>query len=243
MNHKKQLTVLAMILSCVNAVMFNSTQAMEENIQATLLSRFQFSAASVLPIYTNTEGQTIAILGQEASGKDKGTYDDFGGAKDPGEIDPEVTAARECMEELILEKTADINLDNVRRYINVNSGNTSYVIARTSKKSVVYITDFSQYWDNIREKFYAAKNKARHYKYREKSHLAVVDWVALQNAITQSQPGQLITIQACGVNKDGSYGTNPITIKLRPFFVAKLRPFFQNQSFQQEDNGKIRLYQ
>jgi capsular polysaccharide biosynthesis protein len=208
-----------------------------------LLSQFQFSAASVLPTYTRANGDVMVILGKEAYGKDKNTYDDFGGKKDRAETHPELTAARECFEELILEKTAHTTLRALRKHINVNTGNTDYIIARKSKKSVVYITDFSKYWNNIRKKFSAARRNARNSKYKEKSQLVVTQWHTLEKAIAQSQPGQAIMVQAYLVKNDGSYSNNPINIPLRQIFVAKLRPFFQNQPFTQGRTQKIRFYQ
>jgi hypothetical protein len=143
---------------------------------------------------------------------------------------------------LILQKTGPFSLRSLRRYINVDSGNTQHIIAHTSKKSVVYITDFSKYWNNIRKTFYSARRKAKQYKYREKDHLVVVSWNELHNAITQSNPGQKVTIHAYGINKNGNYDKRATVVTLRPFFVAKLRPFFQNQPFQHGRNKKIRFY-
>jgi 8-oxo-dGTP pyrophosphatase MutT (NUDIX family) len=220
-----------------------TTQIFTQAVPAPQLSKFQFSGASVLPTYKRANGDTMVILGQEAYGRDKGTYDDFGGKRDKGEKHPEITAARECFEELILGKTARSNVRKIRKHINVDSGNTQYIIARTSKKSVAYITDFSKYWNSIRRKFYSARCTARSGKYKEKNHLVVANWTAIETAIAQSQPGQPLTVQAYSVKKDGSYGKHPITIPLRPFFAAKLRPFFQNQPFTQGRNAKIRFYQ
>ena len=220
-----------------------ATQSIAQNVQVPTLSQFNFGAASVLPTYKNTKGQTMVVLAREAYGRDKGTYDDFGGKRDAGELHPEMTAARECWEELILEKTGPISLRSLRKHISINSGNTKYIIARTSKKSVLYITDFSKYWTNIRKTFYSARHNARQAKLREKDHLVVVPLNTLQNAIVQSKPGKTVTMCAYGINKNGSYQTKTMTITLRPFLVVKLKPFFQNQSFQQGRNQKIRFYQ
>jgi len=219
-----------------------ATQSMQQNVQVPTLSQFDFKAASVLPTYKNAKGQTMVILSREAGGRDKGTYDDCGGKRNAGEMHPEFTAARECREELILEKTGPISLRSLRKYINVNSGNTEYIIARTSKKSVVYITDFSKYWTNIRKTFYSARRNAKQYKYKEKDHLVVVPLNDLQNAIVQSKPGQMVSMRARGINKNGSYNKKTLTITLRPFLIAKLKPFFQNQPFQKGRNQKIRFY-
>jgi len=220
-----------------------TTQIFTQAAPVLQLSTFQFSGASVLPTYKRANGATMVILGQEAFGRDKGTYDDFGGRKDRREKHPEITAARECFEELILGKTARSSLRKIRKHINVDSGNTEYIIARTSKKSVVYITDFSKYWDSIRKKFYSARRASRSSTCKEKNHLVVTNWNTLETAISQSKPGQSVTIQAYAIKKDGSYSKTPITIPLRQFFVAKLRPFFQNQPFTQGRNAKIRFYQ
>ena len=215
----------------------------EQSIPVPSLSRFNFASASVLPTYKNMQGKTIAILSREAYGRDKGTYDDCGGKRDPGEKNPETTAARECWEELILAKTGPIDLQSLCKYISVDSDNTEYVIARTSKKSVMYISDFSPYWDNIRKTFYSARFHAKQHQYKEKDHLAVVPWDELQKVIAQSKPGQMVTMYAYGINKNGEYDTETMLITLRPFLVAKLKPFFQNQPFQQGDNQKTRFYQ
>jgi len=216
-----------------------ATQSMQ---QVPTLSQFNFKAASVLPTYKNPQGQTMVILSREAHGKDKGTYDAAGGKRDKGEMHPEITAARECLEELILEKTAHIKLPTIRKHIHVDSGNTKYIIARTSKNSALYISDFSKYWDKIRKRFYSARHNAKQHKYKEKDHLAVVKWNDLKNVIAQSQPGQTVRIPARGIKKNGQYDSQTKTITLRPFLVAQLRPFFQNQPFQQGRNQKIRFY-
>jgi 8-oxo-dGTP pyrophosphatase MutT (NUDIX family) len=216
------------------------TQGMQ---QVPTLSQFDFKAASVLPTYKNPQGHTMVILSREAYGRDRGTYDAAGGKRDKGEKHPEITAARECLEELILEKTAGIKLHKVRKHINIDSGNTDYIIARISKKSVIYVSDFSAYWNGIRKKFYSARRNAKQSKYREKDHVAVVKWDDLKDAIAQSTPGQKVCIYAHGIKRNGSYDAQTKSIILRPFLIAQLRPFFQNQSFQQGRNQKIRFYQ
>lgn len=229
---------LLFILSLTTVI----TQSKQQNVQAPRLSKFQFAAASVLPTCKNTAGQTMVLLSREAHGRDKGTYDAAGGKRDSGEMHPEITAARECMEELILEKTTGSNLRSVRKHINVDSGNTSNVIARTSKKSVMYISDFSKHWKNICKKFYTVRSNATRSKYREKDHLAVVDWNELKRVIAQSKPGQTVTICARSIKRNGHYDSKTKTITLRPFIVAQLRPFFQNKPFEQGRSSKIRFY-
>ena len=57
-----------------------------------------YSGAGVLPYTTDSHGKVSYLFSQEAHGRDKGTYADFGGKRDHGETS-KTTALREMKEE------------------------------------------------------------------------------------------------------------------------------------------------
>src|SRR5688572_1674937 len=69
--------------------------------QKPLLTTVHFTTACGLPFFVQN-GNYYFILSREAGGHDKGTFDDFGGKRDPGEDHPIISAAREFWEEAIL---------------------------------------------------------------------------------------------------------------------------------------------
>jgi hypothetical protein len=60
-------------------------------IAAIRLSSLNYKSASVLPYYHDNKGEKWVILSREAFGKDKNTYDDFGGARDVEKKQPTST--------------------------------------------------------------------------------------------------------------------------------------------------------
>lgn len=201
------------------------------------LSKMNFMGASVLP-YTRWkpkgQGKAYFLLSREADGKDKGTYDAFGGSKDPGENHPVVTAAREFSEETI---GLLYNPKQALDFIDVKTGNTHAVIAHEQKKFAVYITKFApKDLEHIVNNFYAKRatpGLAHHYK--EKDKLAWVSWENLENAIKNAKRDPIthklitpIKVWANVVDSNGKKHAEEIS--LRPVFVSSLQSYFAGKA-------------
>lgn len=213
--------------------------------QAQSLSQYPFNSASVLPFtYFNKKGKQVkyVILGREAGGRDKGTYDDFGGSKEQNEKHPMITAAREFYEEGIVNDTLGWNLTTTRAHIDLNQNHTEAILALGT--AVTYITHFSTNdIINFRKKFEAARAKQTSWKYKEKDRIATVRWDALVAAITNSKNNTGVTVQARLIDPaTGKDEAQLSTITLRPFLVKRLRPYVTNQHYQQGKSPKIRFY-
>lgn len=204
------------------------------------LSQYPFGAGSVLPVFTDQSNKTYLILSQEGHGRDRGTYDDFGGKRDKGERHPFITSSREFFEEAIIELTLGLSLKDIRDYMDLEkTDNTQYVIA--NEKNVMYIVDFSPYADTFFDNFYKALRTTTNRHSREKDSIAVIEWDTLQKAIAQNRFNTGIKISAFVLDNSGQRW-NIQEITLRPFFPKKIRPFFTNQAYQEGLNKKIRFY-
>lgn len=201
------------------------------------LSTSNFSTACGLPFFVHSDGKKYFILSREAGGSDKGTYDDFGGKRDPGENHPIISAAREFWEEAILT-CVGFSLPDTQKFIDPTSGNTLFVNA--FGQSVTYVVDFSRYKDAFFKNFYAARKKARGH-FREKDRIAIIEWDMLKATIAQSKELAGIKIKAAILNPDDLKWYQE-TITLRPYFVKKMRSFFTDSSYVQGENEKIRFY-
>ena len=214
------------------------------------LSQFNYGAASVLPVYT-FKGKQYGILSREAHGRDTGTYDDFGGKRDKGEKHPLITAAREWMEEGLVTQITGLKFPAIRNLIDITkskSNKTESIVAYTGRKAknVTYITDVSQYKDQLLYGFYGALKKATRHENKEKDSIAVVDLSeltkVLKNAMNQNQHKVTgITTPAFVLNQKTNKFEKGV-IPLRPFFVSKLRPYFLAWPSVAGMNKKIKFY-
>lgn len=205
--------------------------------QPLRLSTFNFSTACGLPFFMH-QGARYFILSREAGGSDKGTYDDFGGKRDPGENHPIISAAREFWEEAILTCVGFSSPEATQRFIDPASNNTFFVLA--FGQSATYIVDFSQYKDAFFNNFYKARAKARGH-FREKDSLAIVEEGILKGIIAESKDLVGVKIVAAVLNpKDLKWYKEEIT--LRPYFVKKMRPFSMGSGYAQGEHEKIRFY-
>lgn len=221
------------------------------------LSSLNYKSASVLPYYYDNNKKWV-ILSREASGVDKGTYDDFGGGRerDKGEQRPVVTAAREFYEEGILGKTINVTVPET---VSLLKKNSSHIISYSNTRgtcNVTYITNFNDYKDQFFNNFYIARSNARNHKYREKDRIAVVTWDNLNNAIIKHAKqadsfmwrwfghlsSQNATVSAMELDPATLQFKPAIIITLRPFLVKKLKLFFLNKQHTKEKNKKIRHY-
>lgn len=209
-----------------------------QRYQQPSLSTVKFSTACGLPFFTH-EGKKYFILSREAGGSDKGTYDDFGGKRDPGENHPIISSAREFWEEAILPCVGFSSAAETQKFIDPASNNTLLVIS--FGQSVTYVVDFTLYKDEFFKKFYDARNKARGH-FREKDRIAIVEWDMLKSIIAE-KGGNLnnVKLTTAVLNpKDLKWYQEEIT--LRPYFVKKMKSFATDSNYVQGENDKIRFY-
>ncbi len=207
------------------------------------LTDFNFTSASVLPVFTYNNTKYL-ILAREAEGNSRGTYDDFGGGKEKNETHPLITAAREFFEEGILPITTGLTIEQVQKYIDINSAhNTIYIICYSrheNKKSATYIVRFDRYKDDLLYNFNNALKQVSQASYKEKDRIAIVKWNIVKRAIAQNKDVKNIAVKACVVHPKMGVLTKKY-IKLRSCFVKKLRFFFLNKPYKRL-HKKIRLY-
>ncbi len=156
--------------------------------QPPSLGNFGYNGASVMP-YTTKPGSNnrFVLLAREAGGSDKGSYDAFGGRKDPSETHPVVTAAREFAEETVYILGGE---HRIRNLIDVDGTHTLAVVANYNKSFAVYVTYFTEATlKHLTTNFYAARNAAKYWENREKDQLAWVSWTELAQAIANSPRG------------------------------------------------------
>jgi hypothetical protein len=210
------------------------------------LSNFNFMGASVIPYtYRGPKNERYVLLSREAAGKHKGTYDAFGGKRDPWEKHPVVTAGRELAEESVylLGKP-----NQVQHYIGTGSPHTHHIIANTQKKFVMYITHFNQNaLRHLTDRFYSARHKATNWKFKEKDKLAWVKWSDLERAIATApcdKQGRIITpIKVHAQVIDGPRNRHFEHITIRPVLVGSLRTYFQHKpNFTVGKDQRIRFY-
>lgn len=204
------------------------------------LSEYDFGSGSVLPFITNRKGKRYFILSREAYGKVKGTYDDFGGSRDPGENHPVITAGREFFEEAVIQASTGLSLLDTYGFIDIaQTQNTEYIIAFS--RNVAYLTDFTKHADKFFTNFYVARKTMTDFHFKEKDRLALVEWELLAKTIKNAKSNKGVVIKASVLDpQDQQWKTEQIT--LRDFFVIKFKPFFMNKPYKQGMNKKIRFY-
>lgn len=216
------------------------------------LTAIQFTGAAVLPI-VHWEKSKCLMVSREAAGWDKGTWDAFGGSRDPHETNPLDTAAREFQEEGITAQTLGFDYVSLRNFIDVSAGNTQMVLAKymddngtqgTPRFYVLYLTEFPYVLiKSFCENFFPARKKAKNHKYREKNGIAMVRWDDLERAIKNNP--STTNIQVPAYEFDPKTKKNKQTksmINLRPLIVKLLRPYIQGYPCVQGENDKIRFY-
>jgi 8-oxo-dGTP pyrophosphatase MutT (NUDIX family) len=231
MIHKKIVFSIILITTSIFAI----------NVHFKRLSQFNYSSAGVLPTYTQS-GIKYVILTRERGGRDRGTYDDFGGSRDTGETHPVVTAAREFSEEANIPTTIHLSLSATINYLNKSA---NHIIAYTTTEqtgAVTYIVNFNRYRKQFIKNFYPALTKATSWHNYEKDMLAVVTWDDFKTAIiTQPDKNAVVTVCASVLDPITGKFTNE-DITLRPFLIKRLRLFFLNAPYEQGFSKKIRFY-
>jgi hypothetical protein len=243
------------------------TQNIEDTSKLSL-ENYPYLSASVLPTITEND-ELYAILSREAFGRrykfgKLHKYDDFSGSRDKGEEHAIETAAHEFLQEGILAGTLGWDLDQTKEYIDPENENTCAIIAYSAvensdiphmKKTgnVTYLTHFDKHSHDLFDKFSDARKKEierykregirkSHWTNAEKDRLAKVKWDDLRKAILdQEDQNEIVEVEAFVMNRRKNFEKQ--TIQLRPFFVIKLRPFFQGDSYEPGENDKVRFYQ
>jgi 8-oxo-dGTP pyrophosphatase MutT (NUDIX family) len=237
MNNKMSLhlsSVLCLVLLCASSNVIVS-EAKNPFVDIS------YKAAGVLPIYWH-KGTKFVAVAREDSGTDRGTYDAFAGARDQGEHNPTLTAARECAEELVTHRTMGKGVSKMQAYIDVNHKNTELVIAHSRKHYVLFVVRFDHYIDRIKHTFYkAVKNPNLDRKYREKDKLAFVPWQEFKEAIKNNNAVVTAMVQEEDP-KTHKLILQQQTIRLRPILVSVMRPYFNHEQYQTGSHQKIRLY-
>ena len=212
------------------------------------LSHFRYNAASVL-INTNIKQKGdkstgFILLGREAGGHDRGTWDDFGGSRDKNEHDSLYTAAREAHEETVAQQTLGWTIAHMQDYISLKKTNTSHVLAVTGIKKkanyVVYVTQFPFLLiKKLCTRFFLAQEWVTSWKNKEKDGLALVKWHDLMTAIKNKKN----IVQALVFNrKKNKFSRTQKTITLRPVLCKKLKNFAHGLRFVQGADRRVRFY-
>jgi len=232
------------------------------NVQSFQLANFNYKSASVLPTFVDEKGIKWVDIGREGFGRTKKhTYDDWSGGRSKREHNPLTSAAREFLEEHILERVLGWSLADTEKFI---LENLEVVVAYSRDKNpcnpqsrdarnVTYIVDFNKYATELFNNFYEAREQeeARYDelgtrgKYRtttEKDRIAKVKWNDLKDAIEKyTDTSQPLYVQALVLDPATKYFYRQ-EIKLRPFLGIKLRPFFLDQLYETGENEKVRFY-
>jgi hypothetical protein len=222
------------------------------------LATYDYKAASVLPIYKELDQQEYVILTREIWGKDKGTYDDFSGGRNKGEMHPIETAAREFWEEGILNETLGWSLEDTKNFIDPQNNNTLQIIIYSkdrdpnnpqsrNSRSVTYIVNFDKYGNTLLNHFYDALTveKIKHTTSPHKGKRSTMEKDLIASVPLSKFKEAIIN----NTNKVEALIINPETrefyhqkIILRPFLISKLRPYFLNKPYEQGENEKIKYY-
>lgn len=226
-NHLRQLTALITLLSACPLLC---------PPPAPTLSTMAYNAAGVLPIYMKNN-TLYAVLGREAYGRDKGTYDAFVGKKDAHEYNPIITGARECAEEMISHTTMHLTVNQLQDYINPKKQHTTMVLAHQQFKYVLFITRFDKHIHRFFNNFYSALKNTNQFKYKEKDRIASVAWNDLKVAVMQNKS----EVCACVIDPQTN-GERRCMVTLRPIVGRALKPLFAGYEYENGKNRKVRFY-
>lgn len=231
--------IVPIILGCLGV--FTGIMSMKP----PTLSSFKYDAAFVAPITRNGINEYI-ILGREAGGTDRHTYDAFGGKRDRGEAHPIVTAAREFAEEGVTKGSLGMDIPQVLDFIDLKEGNTTNVFAVQSAQGtyrhVLYLTKFPRKdIGTFKATFGRARaNAPARGKYHEKDSIASVKMSDLEAAITASRSNRGVKVMAQVTELDGTKSMKLIT--LRPVFVRIMRGYAEKRSYVPGTTNHIRFY-
>lgn len=216
---------------------------------ATKLSQYPYRSASVLLWYADRNNTEKFILADEAGGRDRGTYCDFGGKREKGENHPIMTAAHEFYEEAIIPNTLGWTLPQVEQFIDITKADNTKLINAYSNAitcHVTYLVDFTPYKDQLFKKFPHARKHAKKHHFREKNNLAIITKKDLINAIEQRthrfwRRWFSLKVSAL-VQNQRTHKFEKKMITLRPAFVKSVSPYLLDKPYKQGLSKKIRFY-
>ena len=227
-------------LLILNAIIFSSI--IVNAVVPSLSSVFQTTGngAGVLAYtYWPEKKADFFVLSKEAHGKDKGTYDAFGGGKDPNELHPIHTASRELFEESI-KLLGDIQY--LKKYIDIDSSNTKNILVNKMKNSFLYITKFDfKPIEKLIKEFPIALKKATQAKFKEKEEVVLVDAKDLEKSIVAAKGSINVHVNALKYNNKTKHYDN-CSVKIRPYLARILGHYFNNEHYVSGKNPKIRFY-
>lgn len=226
----------------------------------TKLSSYNYKAASLCPTVIWKDGKKKVLLSREAGGHDEGTWEDFGGSRDKGEVHPIGTASREGYEESA--ETLASSALNLKDYIDPTQKHTEAIVVSDDINYVTYITEFTlNRMKSVIKKFYKKRKACRAAKKwvcTEKDQIALVDYDLLKEEIARvnlikkmitTKKGtrvsvldvpQKINIKAEIYHENGTYDEG--MIQLRPVFVIKLQEYFRDSPYINGANPYVRYY-
>jgi hypothetical protein len=203
------------------------------------------NGASVLPITTMPNKKLYVVLGHET----RGYWDDFGGKADPDE-NPLQTAARELLEEMLLQETLGYSAQEVMNYVALDNNNTHRIICYANPLTsdycfTTYITFIPfNLITTIFQKFPQASTDPKLPSYKqEKTKLCLVSLEDFFTAINQAKNTNAVFVKAFVSSKDGK-ALRAKKIKLRPFLVQKLKQYASKKEPSRDmGNQKILFYE
>jgi len=201
------------------------------------LNHISYKAASVLPTWFVNDTLYV-VLSREAYGSDKGTYDAFGGSRDPHEHNPLITAARECAEEMISHLTIDLSPDALVTYLDPTYDATNMVLVNEAIRYVLFITNFEHFMPAFIARFYTALQIATEFKYQEKDSIALVPWDTLETAVRNHET----TVCATVFNRYEPSREECTFITLRPILSTMMELLFSDAPYYTPEHEKIRIY-
>lgn len=215
------------------------THAVVDN-QHQNLALFQHNGASVLPI-TEINGIRYMILGKEV----RGYWDDFCGKADAGENHCIKTAAREFMEEGLLEEVLGWDAQKTEDYISLNSENTEVVVC-TSGGFSTFITSFD-WTDLARNWFVSFHDKIQDTTLprckREKVTLCLVPFDECMDKIQKRKKGTNVFVKGFFYDEKTQKMKYFRSVWLRPFLVTKLFHYASDTiPVCTSDNDKVLFY-
>jgi hypothetical protein len=226
---------LGVVLAGISLTAHAAARAKATVSAVQTLNQVKFHGAALAPYYRlkpkNKGGKAIFILSREARGANKGTYDFFGGKRDPNESHPAITAGREGAEESVYLLGRP---PRVQSYI---AGSSTHDVI-VSKGYVTFITKFSPAAVNrLFRNFKSALSKAKSSHLTEKDSLATIPWGVLQKAVARGQS----TVRASVLDSRGRPHLRMIT--LRPILGGVLGSFFRGTGCRNGTPAKVHFCQ
>lgn len=219
----------------------------------TTKKTLRFGGAAILPIVSlptkKGKPKDHYIISRNAFGQYKGTFDDFGGSRDPQETHPVQTAAREFYEEALAGPVLKKSIKNLEKKIDLAGKDTQAVLVQSipgkGGKSN-YVTFIARFGQNSSRKMTHAFGAARAkpglaFAFKEKDQIALVRVDKLKQALLNNPNNNNVFVPAkvyAGIKPVGKIST----IKLHPFFAKRIRAKYQGKPIAIGTDNRVKLY-